>query len=73
MVEICLSILLIFTNIYWAVVCNRLTNKLMSRNYAEFVQIERLRKLPTASTKPHVALIDPIAEDNAEKANRLFT
>ena len=73
MVDVCLSILLILTNIYWAVVCNRLTNKLMSRNYAEFVQIERLKKLPIASTQPHVALVDPIAEDNAERANRLFT
>lgn len=73
MIEISLLIFLGASNLFWAFVCHRLENKLMSRNYTEFVQTERLKKPPIASTKPHVALVDPIAEENAKRANSLFT
>ena len=66
-------ILLLGTNIFWALTCFRLTDRLMSRNYQEFVQGERLRKPTNVSAKPKVVLVDPIAEDNASKANSLFT
>ncbi len=65
--------LLLGTNVFWAITCFRLTDRLMSRNYQEFVQGERLKKPTNVSARPKVALVDPIAEDNASKANKLFT
>ncbi len=34
--EILLGVLLVATNIYWALVNNKLVNKLMSRNYSDY-------------------------------------
>jgi hypothetical protein len=34
--ETLLSCLLVATNVYWALVNNKLVNKLMSRNYADY-------------------------------------
>ena len=65
--------LLVLTNALWGYICLRLVDRLMSRNYQEFVQGERLRKPTNVSPKPKVALVDPIAEDNARQANSLFT
>ncbi len=65
--------LLIMTNVLWGFICLRLVDRLMSRNYQEFVQGERLKKPTNVSARPKVALVDPIAEDNASKANSLFT
>ena len=65
--------LLVFTNIFWGYICLVLVNRLMSRNYQEYVQGERLKKSINVSPRPKVALVDPIAEDNASKANSLFT
>lgn len=70
---ICLCVLLGGSNIFWAITCFRLTDRLMSRNYQEFVTGERLLKPTNVSAKPKVALVDSIAEDHADKANRLFT
>lgn len=33
-----ISALLLLTNAFWAIVCHRLVNKIMSKNYAEYLQ-----------------------------------
>lgn len=33
---------LIGSNIFWAIVCNRLVNKLMSRNFGEYLQAKNV-------------------------------
>lgn len=68
-----LALLLLATNVYWSLVVYKLNDRLMSRNYLEFVQGERLKKPTNVSAKPKVALVDPIAEEHAKRANSLFT
>lgn len=46
--------LLIFQQVYYTMTINRLLNKLMSRNYAEFVQTEQFMK----SNEPNVFKVD---------------
>ncbi len=61
--------LLIASNIYWASVCLKLTNRLMSRNYGELIQSERK---PTLIKPPPEDMSDPVAERNAEHMNSLM-
>jgi hypothetical protein len=66
---VALVALLIASNIYWALVCLKLTNRLMSRNYTEFMQ---------SSAKPRVIkpqaidMSDPVAERNAKDMNAMI-
>lgn len=65
--------LLIFQQGFWSFHMNKLMNKLMSRNYQDYIQGERLRKPTNVSKTPrNSAVIDPIAERNASEANRLL-
>ncbi len=61
--------LLLSSNSYWAFVCLKLTNRLMSRNYGELLQAEnkplRLSPLPED-------LSDPVAERHAADMNSLI-
>lgn len=61
--------LLIGSNSFWAVVCLKLTNRLMSRNYGELIQATnkpvRLKPLPEDMS-------DPIAERHAMDANSML-
>ncbi len=51
----------------------KLMNKLMSRNYAEYAAGERLRKPTNVPRRPlSSAILDPIAERNASEANKLL-
>ncbi len=61
--------LLIASNSYWALICLKLTNRLMSRNYGELLQAEnkpvRLKPIPED-------LSDPVAERHANDMNSLI-
>ncbi len=61
--------LLIASNSYWALICLKLTNRLMSRNYGELLQAEnkpqRLKPVPED-------LSDPVAERHANDMNSLI-
>ena len=66
---ITLVALLIASNSYWAFVCLKLTNRLMSRNYGELLQAEnkprQLKPIPEDMS-------DPVAERHAEQMNSLI-
>jgi hypothetical protein len=67
-----LVILLIAQQGFWMYHSSKLMNKIMSRNYNDFVQGERLRKPTNVSRPAPSAILDPIAERNARDANRLL-
>lgn len=66
---IVLTVALLTTNAYWAFVCLKLTNRLMSRNYGELIQAEnkpaRLKPAPEDMS-------DPVAERHAKEMNSLM-
>ena len=53
-----LATLLFISNLVWVTMIIKLLNRLMSRNYAEYVQAQRIGKNPP---KPQVGL-DPVVE-----------
>ena len=65
-----IAFLLIATNIFWASVCLGLTNRLMSRNFAEFTQVTAK---PTR-LKPVIEEdgFDPHAERQAKDLNSML-
>lgn len=70
-VVVSLLVFMIAQDIFWAIICIRLTNRIMSRNYAEVVQADLLKK--PAPVKPSEdALTDPESERQANELNRLF-
>jgi hypothetical protein len=73
MIEYFLFFMFVASNVWWMYICNRLINRVMSRNYQEFLSGERQKKPTNVSARPQVALVDPIAENNARMANSLFT
>lgn len=67
-----MSGLVIAQQIYWSRVVSELTSKLMSKDYQEFAQAEAIKKPRIASVVSNDAAIDPIAQENAERANSFF-
>jgi hypothetical protein len=69
-----LTVLLIGQQVYWARVVLNLTNKLMSRNYSEYVQAEKFKNEPRLrmENKPDDYAIDPEDERKANELNALF-
>ena len=61
--------LLIASNVYWALVCLKLTNRLMSKNYGEFIQAERK---PMNLKPPPEDTSDPVAERHARAMNSMI-
>ncbi len=61
--------LLIGTNIYWPIVCLKLTNRLMSRNYGELIQATNRPALVKPLPED---LSDPVAERHAADMNSLI-
>lgn len=61
--------LLIASNAYWATVCLKLTNRLMSRNYIEFTQANKKPSKPVV-VKDDIS--DPVAEQNARDMNAMI-
>ncbi len=61
--------LMIGQNVFWANVCLKLTNRLMSRNYGELIQAEnkplKLKPLPEDMS-------DPVAERHARDMNSMI-
>lgn len=65
-----LVVLLFAQNIFWAKVCLNLTNRIMSRNYAELKQAEARPTL----VKPlqDEEIVDPVAERQARELNTML-
>ncbi len=61
--------LMIGQNVFWANVCLKLTNRLMSRNYGELIQATnkpaQLKPFPEDTS-------DPVAERNARDMNSMI-
>lgn len=66
-----LIILLLASNLFWAVLVNRLLNKLMSRSYAEYEQAQALR-IPKAPEHPSVDDVDHDADRQAREINSIL-
>lgn len=66
--------LLLGSQAYWSFIVLKLNDKLMSRSYSDYANGERIRKpMRVAQIKPdESAFIDPIAEENAKRANGLL-
>ena len=67
--SIVLTVALLGSNIYWAWVCLKLTNRLMSRNYGELVQADNKPKLIKPLPED---MSDPIAERHAKEMNSMM-
>lgn len=65
-----LFFLLVAQNIYWAKVCFGLTNRIMSRNYAELRQAEH--KPLELKAVPQAEEYDPVAEKQARELNSML-
>ncbi len=61
--------LLIASNSFWAVVCLKLTNRLMSRNYGELIQATAKPRKPELVKED---MSDPLAERHAQDMNSLI-
>lgn len=65
-----LSALLLMTNAYWAIVCFKLTNRLMSRNYHEYVgATKKPAKRDRQEPEPER---DEFAENQAKQLNAIL-
>jgi len=65
--------LLFGSQIFWARFALSLVNRIMSRSYYEHQQAEAVTKPRVAPKGPeYLAPLDPIAEENARKANSLL-
>lgn len=70
-----LLVLLIGCQVYWARIVMQLTNKLMSRNYFEYVQTKRLAEQPQVvreESKADDYLVDPEDERSAQSLNHII-
>ena len=70
-----LVVLLLGQQAYWSFIVFKLNDRLMSRSFSEYAHGEQLRGRPlkVAQTVPdEPATLDPIAEENAKRANSLF-
>lgn len=65
-----LTVLMIAQNVFWARVCLNLTNRIMSRNYAELKQAEHKPAAPVLPLKDDEH--DPVAERQATELNAMF-
>ncbi len=72
MIEITLSLLLIATNVFWAFVVVRLTDRLMSRNYVEYAQGKVLGKPQPMSQATTELVEDPIDQQQAQEMNSMM-
>jgi hypothetical protein len=65
-----LILLLLVQQVFWMVNVQSLMNKLMSRNYYEYVQADMLKSKSAKSVSPEEE--DDYSDAQAEKANKLF-
>lgn len=64
-----LIVLMIAQNIFWAKICLKLTNRIMSRNYAELRQAEQT---PVSSRPLQEEEVDLFAEKQARELNSML-
>ena len=72
MTEIVLCSVLIATNALWAYLVFRLTDRLMSRNYMEFVQAKAYGRREPEKTAPDTLVEDPIDQIQAQEMNAMI-
>lgn len=65
-------VLIVAQNIFWARYCLMLTNRIMSRNYAEVVQVERQNKVVPPRVDKSEEVIDPEDQRQAMNLNSMF-
>lgn len=72
-VVICLTILLIASNTFWILCTQKLLNKLMSRNYNEYVTAERsLRAVPKVQVPTEDPSVKMMEEKRAMDLNQIM-
>lgn len=70
-----LSVLLLGSNVFWAKHCAKLTDKLMSRNFADYISTEKYRTTAKAKTSVTVEdedVIDPRDASQAQQLNSIM-
>lgn len=69
-----LSALLVAQQVFWLANVQRLVNKMLSKNYAEYVQAEMIKSpLPVRDeNKDKISLMDDFSEQQAQRANSMF-
>lgn len=69
-----LSVLLVGSNVFWAKLHLTMADRLMSRNFFEFTQTEKLKTQVNVrrESKEDDFLIDPIDERQAQSLNATF-
>lgn len=70
-----ISFLLLGSNVFWAKHCAKLTDKLMSRDFADYVQAEKYRTTVNKKTSDIVNdddVIDPRDEAQAQQLNSML-
>lgn len=68
MSEILLATLLALSNLFWAFVCLRFANRLMARDFGDYVRNARKPEKP----KPIVLEVDEFAENQAQEINSIM-
>lgn len=58
---------------FWFYIVFKLNDRLMSRNYSDYAQGERIRRPRPASKAPDDAALDSESERMAREANRVFS
>lgn len=64
--------LLVASNLFWFYKCDRLLNKLMSRNYAEYAQVQKYLEPDKPVDGSELNSVDPLDEQKAREINGLF-
>lgn len=64
-----LVLFLIAQQVYWMIFTQKLLNKVMSKNYAEYVQVENTKTKEKTKEEPFE---DPYAERQAHDANTMM-
>jgi hypothetical protein len=64
-----LIVLMLGQQVFWASIVFKLTNRVMSRDYSEFVRTSRP---PQSSPAPSQDAADTIDEQQADQANKVF-
>lgn len=62
----------IASNVFWFVALNKMTNKIMSRSYSEFVQAEKLKKEPIKVQIPDTEIEDAYEKNRVNQINNLL-
>lgn len=68
-----LSVLLLGSNVFWAKLVIAMSNRIMSRNYYEFAQSEKLKaQKPAAKSEREPEQTDPEDERQARELNAIM-